>query len=70
MGCPPVASVRSQLAMRYCVSATLGFSMHWNRSAGAPWRLIASRITRTISKVVRFERGCGEKITASRHLSA
>ena len=52
------------------MSGTLGFSMHWNRSAGAPWRRSASRITRTISNVVRFERGCGEKITASRHFSA
>jgi hypothetical protein len=45
----------------------LGFWMHWNRSRGTLATRIASRITRTISKVVPFERGCGEKITASRH---
>jgi hypothetical protein len=39
-------------------------------SAGAPSRSSASRISRTVSKVVFFDRGCGEKITTSRALIA
>jgi hypothetical protein len=35
-------------------------------SAGAPSRSSASRISRTVSNDVFFERGCGEKITTSR----
>jgi hypothetical protein len=39
-------------------------------SAGAPSRSSASRISRTVSNEVLFERGCGEKMTTSRALMA
>ena len=48
----------------------LGRSRHWRRSTGAPSRASARRMISTVSAVVRRLRGCGEKITASRHLMA
>ena len=43
---------------------------HCRMSAGAPSRSSASRISRTVSNDVFFERGCGEKMTTSRALIA
>ena len=48
----------------------LGRSRHWMRSTGAPSRASARRMISTVSRVVFLLRGCGEKITASRHLTA
>src|SRR6185295_2494568 len=70
IGGPPVAIVRSQLAISSCASGMLGVSMHCSRSTGAPSDASAARIRRTVSLVVRRLAGCGEKITASLHLIA
>ena len=40
------------------------------RSTGAPSRARARRMISTVSRVVFLLRGCGEKMTASRHLMA
>ena len=67
---PPVANVRSQMAISSCDSGIDGSSTHWNTSAGAPSRTMTSRRIRTTSFVVAFVRGWAEKITASRALMA
>ena len=61
---PPVAMVRSPLAISSLASGMLGRSMHCSTSAGAPSAASAARISRTVSKVVRRLDGCGEKTTA------
>ena len=70
MSRPPVACTRSAWLIRYCAAGMLGRSRHWRRSTGAPSRASARRMISTVSRVVRRLRGWGEKITASRHLSA
>ena len=60
----------SAWVIRYWAVGMLGFSMHWIRSAGAPSRSSARRMIATVSRVVSLLRGCGEKMTASRHLMA
>ena len=67
---PPVAMVRSHVAISSLASGMLGRSTHCSMSSGAPSRRSASRISRTISLVVRRLAGCGEKMTASLHLIA
>src|SRR6187551_21120 len=67
---PPVAIVRSQLDIRAFASGILGRPTHWSRSTGAPTFASPSRISLTTSFVVFLLDGCGEKITASLHLSA
>ena len=67
---PPVAMVRSPLAISSLASGMLGRSMHCSTSAGAPSAASAARISRTVSKVVRRLDGCGEKTTAFLHLMA
>ncbi len=70
MSRPPVAWTMSAWLMRYWAAGMLGRSMHWMRSAGAPSRSRARRMISTVSRVVRWLRGWGEKTTASRHLIA
>ena len=70
IGWPPVATTRSERAMSACDIGMLTLVRHCNRSAGAPWLSRASRMKRTVSKVVFLERGCGEKMTALRALIA
>ena len=53
-----------------CDAARLGSVMHCRMSAGAPSASSASRMSRTVSNVVCFERGCGENTTTSRALIA
>jgi hypothetical protein len=67
---PPVAIVRSQRRISSFASGMLGRSTHCRRSSGAPSLRSAARMTRTVSFVVFRLPGCGEKITASLHLSA
>src|SRR5580765_3806554 len=67
---PPVAIVRSAVAIHSFANGILGRSTHCRTSSGVPsWRN-AARITRTVSLVVFLLAGCGEKITASLHLIA
>ena len=70
MSRPPVAWTRSARVIRYWAAGMLGRSRHWRRSAGAPSRASVRRMISTVSHVVRLLRGCGEKMTASRHLMA
>jgi hypothetical protein len=49
---PPVAIVRSQLAINSFARGMLGFSTHCKRSSGAPCLRSAARIRRTVSIVV------------------
>ena len=67
---PPVAKVRSQVAMSSWDSGIDGCSTHWKTSAGAPSRTMTSRMIRTVSFVVALVRGWPQKITASRALIA
>jgi hypothetical protein len=67
---PPVAIVRSHTLINSRASGMLGRSTHCRRSAGAPAASSAARITRTVSLDVLRLAGCGEKITASLHLTA
>src|SRR5262249_27907548 len=48
----------------------LGVSAPWRTSSGAPAAFNAARMMRTTSAVVLLLAGCGEKITASLHLTA
>ena len=70
IGWPPVATIRSARAISACDIGMLTLVRHCRMSAGAPSRSSASRISRTVSNDVFFERGCGEKITTSRALIA
>ena len=68
IGWPPVATIRSARAISACDIGMLTLVRHCRMSAGAPSRSSASRISRTVSNDVFFERGCGEKMTTSRAL--
>ena len=60
----------SALAINSLARGMLGFSTDCRMSSGAPCRFSASRMIRTTSFVVLRLDGCGEKMTASRHLIA
>ncbi len=68
IGWPPVAMIRSARAISACDIGMFTFVRHCRMSAGAPSRSSASRMSRTVSYEVFFERGCGEKITQLRAL--
>ena len=70
IGWPPVAMIRSARAISACDIGMFTLVRHCRMSAGAPSRSSASRIRRTVSNEVFFERGCGEKMTTSRALIA
>mmetsp|Transcript_7017 Transcript_7017/g.22223 ORF Transcript_7017/g.22223 Transcript_7017/m.22223 type:complete len:257 (+) Transcript_7017:787-1557(+) len=67
---PPVASTRSACCMRSLVLATDGLSMPMTRSAGAPIRSSAPRISSTMSALVFCARGCGAMMMELRPLTA
>ena len=67
---PPVASVRSACCIKRFVNSRDGASIQSITPAGAPALAAASRTIFAASIVHRAARGCGERMTALRVLSA
>src|SRR5688572_964050 len=56
--------------IRVSVASIVLFSMQWMASAGRPFWIAASRITRVVSAIQRAAEGCGERTIVFRDLIA